>query len=317
MGRIISIINYKGGVGKTTTTFHIGCALAKFHKLKVLLIDDDPQTNLTFLCTNDKDWKEQVEAHGSLEALYKGFVEGNSVPIRDTIWLHPMPHPDLKNVDLIPSDITLLDIDLRLQSRTKPSTTIQEVARTHLSQRSILADALAGVAADYDYILIDCPPNLYLATQNALYASDGYLVTLMPDYFSAVGVAFLDKKVSQLLGERELARQILNPDSIPVPRLPFYLTFVKVNVTAGKMQIVAKEQMASVRGALQFANRCFESITEDYKDIREATTEQLPVFLHSPNSQNSQNYQRMTQEFLRSFPNAAQQVNQQQATTKP
>ena len=69
MPRVISFINYKGGVGKTTTTFHIGCALAYYHKKKVLLIDNDSQTNLTFLCANLNEWKKQVASKGSLEAL--------------------------------------------------------------------------------------------------------------------------------------------------------------------------------------------------------------------------------------------------------
>ena len=84
---------------------------------------------------------------------------------------------------------------------------------------------------------------------------------------------------------------------------PFFLAFVKVNVTAGKMQVVAREQMSLVRGRPRFANKCFDAKTEDYKDIREATTERTPVFIESPGSQNSQNYRAMTDEFIRSFPN--------------
>jgi chromosome partitioning protein len=165
MARVISFINYKGGVGKTTTAFHIGCALAMFHKKRVLLIDADPQTNLTFLCSDFAEWRDQVAKFGSLEALYRGYIDHNPIEIPQIIWRKPMSHQGLEALDLIPSDITLLDIDLRLQSRTKASTTIREVAETHLTQRSILAHALEQVHSEYDYILIDCPPNLYLATQ--------------------------------------------------------------------------------------------------------------------------------------------------------
>lgn len=213
-----------------------------------------------------------------------------------------MTRPELENIDLVPSTIELLDIDLRLQSKTKAATTIHEVAQTHFDQRSILSTAIEQVASDYDYILVDCPPNLYLATQNALYASDGYLVTLMPDHFSTIGVKFLDKKVRQLLRERNLAEQIIDPNNNEVKTLPYYLTFVKVNVTAGKQQIVAKEQMALVRSMPNFMGKCFDSHTEDFKDIREATTEQLPVFLHSPRSQNAVFYQNMAVEFRSRFP---------------
>lgn len=201
----------------------------------------------------------------------------------------------------MPSTIELLDIDLRLQSRTKAATTIQEIAQTHIEQRSILSEGIKEVAPDYDYILIDCPPNLYLATQNALYASDGYLVTLMPDHFSTVGVNFLDRKIVQLLREKSLAEQILDPTKDGLSTLPYFLCFVKVNVTAGKQQIVAREQMRLVRTMPKFAGKCFDSHTEDFKDIREATTAELPVFLNSPGSQNGGLYRRLAAEFSSKF----------------
>jgi chromosome partitioning protein len=303
MAKVISFINYKGGVGKTTTTFHIGCALAMFEpKKKVLLIDADPQTNLTFLCCDMARWESRIKTHGSLETVYSAYLDGKKKSLRDIVWEKPMAHPQLANVDLVPSNIELLDIDLRLQSRTKPATTIHEVAQTHLDQRSILSEAIKDVAADYDYILIDCPPNLYLATQNALYASDGYLVTLMPDHFSTVGVTFLDKKIVQLLREKNLAEQIIDPTNNGLKTLPYFLCFVKVNVTAGRQQIVAKEQMRLVRTTPKFADKCFENQTEDWKDIREATIAELPVFLNSPGSQNDAFYRRMAEEFRSKFP---------------
>jgi len=303
MAKIISFINYKGGVGKTTTTFHIGCALAMFEpKKKVLLIDADPQTNLTFLCCDMARWEIRIKTNGSLETIYSAYLDQQKKSLRNIIWERPMARPELANVDLVPSDIELLDIDLRLQSRTKAATTIQEIARTHIDQRSILSEAIKEIAPDYDYILIDCPPNLYLATQNALYASDGYLVTLMPDHFSTVGVNFLDKKILQLLREKTLAEQIIDPTNNGLRTLPYFLCFVKVNVTAGRQQIVAKEQMRLVRTTPKFADKCFESHTEDWKDIREATIAELPVFLNSPGTQNDGFYKRMAEEFRLKFP---------------
>lgn len=304
MAKVISFINYKGGVGKTTTTFHMGCALAMFEpKKRVLLIDADPQTNLTFLCCDDTRWKNQIDTKGSLETIYSAYIDCKRKSIRDIIWQKPMARPELGNIDLVPSTIELLDIDLRLQSKTKAATTIQEIAQTHIDQRSILSEAIKEVESDYDYILIDCPPNLYLVTQNALYASDGYLVTLMPDHFSTVGVNFLDKKIMQLLREKNLAEQIIDPTKNGLSTLPYFLCFVKVNVTAGKQQIVAKEQMGIVRTMPKFIGKCFDSHTEDFKDIREATIAELPVFLNSPGSQNDKLYRIMAKNFDQSLYN--------------
>lgn len=150
MARVISFINYKGGVGKTTTTFHIGCALAMFEPRKqVLLIDADPHTNLTFLCCEFSKWESRVKTNGSLETVYSAYLGQEKKLLRDIIWTKPMIRPELANVDLVPSTIELLDIDLRLQSKTKAATTIQEVAQIHLDQRSILSEAIKEVASDY------------------------------------------------------------------------------------------------------------------------------------------------------------------------
>lgn len=302
MARIISLVSYKSGMGKTTTTFHLACGLAMFHDRKILLVDSDPETNLTFLCSKFVHWQSRVRAHGSLGSLYRGFIEGAPISIRDIIWKRPLPDARLQQIDLIPSDISLLDIDLRLQIVTRSSTTIQEVAQTHLDQRSMLSRGLSEVLRDYDYILIDSPPNLSHATQNALYACDGHLVTLQPDPFSTVGLEFLDRKVSLLLRERLLAQHIL--DSAVGKEMqegPFFLAFVRIKED-DQMQIAMREQMAAIRGTDRFANRCFDAFTEDSNDIREATNEHTPVFILSPTSRNSRNYRQMTDDFVRSFP---------------
>ncbi|MFH0765863.1 MAG: ParA family protein, partial [Calditrichota bacterium] len=70
---IVSFINYKGGVGKTTTTYHVGCSLAYHHKKKVLMIDIDPQTNLTFLCAPHDRWEVFKKKHGTIATIFKRF----------------------------------------------------------------------------------------------------------------------------------------------------------------------------------------------------------------------------------------------------
>lgn len=245
----------------------------------------------------------RIKTNGSLETVYSAYIDKKHQSLGSIVWRRPMAAPELANIDLVPSNIELLDIDLRLQSKTKSATTMHEVAQTHLEQRSVLSEAIKEVSGDYDYILIDCPPNLYLATQNALYASDGYLVTLMPDHFSTIGVTFLDRKINQLLRERNLAEQIINPYYNGAKTLPFFLCFVKVNVTGSKQHVVAREQMDIVRNHRpEFANKCFDGHTEDREDIRKATEKELPVFLNSPDSQNAHFYRQIADQFRLKFP---------------
>jgi chromosome partitioning protein len=90
MAKVISFINYKGGVGKSTTAYHIGCSLALHHGKRVMLVDGDPQTNLTFLCASPERWQEFRDSHGTLASLYRAHLDGASFDVRQAIWRSPI-----------------------------------------------------------------------------------------------------------------------------------------------------------------------------------------------------------------------------------
>lgn len=91
MARILSFINYKGGVGKTTTTYHIGCALANYHDKRVLLVDIDPQTNLTFLCAIESRWQSYKNRGGrTIFTLYERYLAGKDFSVSNGIWKSPV-----------------------------------------------------------------------------------------------------------------------------------------------------------------------------------------------------------------------------------
>src|ERR1051326_3022115 len=81
MAQVISMMNFKGGAAKTTTTFNIGCGLAAFYNMRVLLIDNDPQSNLTFACCDIQEWHNHIAQSGSINDLYSAFVDDRSSPI--------------------------------------------------------------------------------------------------------------------------------------------------------------------------------------------------------------------------------------------
>lgn len=197
MTKTVAFINYKGGVGKTTTAFHIGCALALYHKKRVLLVDVDPQTNLTFLCVSPGVWEEFKETHGTLTSLYRAFLEGKPFDITRILWSAPLP---VQNLDLIPSDVELLTIDLDLLYRLRSLENRRMRDRGDLEIRTILNRALFKLKEKnvYDFIMIDCPPNLYLVTQNALFSSDFYVVTALPDHLSTIGLNILYDRIQRL-----------------------------------------------------------------------------------------------------------------------
>ena len=158
--KIISVINYKGGVGKTTSTYHIGCSLAQHHGKKVLLLDIDPQTNLTFLCADYNRWEQFKTAHGTVATLHRQFIARGVINTRQVIWETPIRLSNggtIANLHLIPSDIDMLADDLGLDGTISPFPARQPSAwamEEFLRNRRFLSEALKQVENDYDYILI-------------------------------------------------------------------------------------------------------------------------------------------------------------------
>lgn len=174
LAKIITIVNQKGGVGKTTTAVNLGSGLALAEK-RTLLIDLDPQGNATTGLGIDKGGLERTVYHVLLEG----------VPASEVVVSSMLPF-----LHLIPSDIDLVGAEIEL------------VAQDHREGR--LRDALARVAPSYEYIIIDCPPSLGLLTLNALAAADSALVPLQCEYYAMEGLAHIIKTIS-------LVRERLNP----------------------------------------------------------------------------------------------------------
>lgn len=169
MARIYTLVNQKGGVGKTTTTINLGAYLAHFGQ-RVLLVDLDPQANTTSCLGIDKN---SVKS-GTYEAL----VGSNSV--KESI-LH---NPKLK-LSLLPASPELAGAEVEL---------VNELAR-----ESRLKKALASLRERYDYILIDCPPSLGLLTLNGMVAAqDGLLIPVQCEYLALEGLGMLMNTVERV-----------------------------------------------------------------------------------------------------------------------
>jgi chromosome partitioning protein len=167
--KVISVVNQKGGVGKTTSTINLGAALAGYGR-KVLLVDFDPQGALS------------VGLGISVYQLEKSLfhVLGNDkLPAKEV-----MVNTGVENLDLLPSNIELSAIEMQL---------VSEVGR-----EQALQIALQPLMDEYDYIIIDCQPSLGLLTVNALAASDGCVVPLETEYFALRGLALLTQTVDKI-----------------------------------------------------------------------------------------------------------------------
>lgn len=175
LGKIISIANQKGGVGKTTTSINLGACLAYIGK-KVLIVDIDPQGNATSGAGIDK---------GDVDAcIYDILVDDKEVRevVRPTA---------VDNLSVVPATIQLAGAEIELVPT--------------ISREVRLKRAMEKVKDDFDYILIDCPPSLGLLTINALTASDSVLIPVQCEYYALEGL-------SQLLNTVRLVQKHLNQD---------------------------------------------------------------------------------------------------------
>lgn len=164
MTKIISILNHKGGVGKTTTTANVGAILARKGK-KVLVVDLDPQTNLTTYFLKE----EEIPERTIFEALKE---EDGKLPIVNIG----------NNLDLVPSSLDMSTIDFFIMSS--------------VDRNELLKMRLEEISSNYDFILLDCAPSLGIMTTNSLIASTDVIIPLIPEVIPVKGLKTITDFIS-------------------------------------------------------------------------------------------------------------------------
>jgi len=175
MGKVIAVVNQKGGVGKTTTAVNLSSALSRLGR-KVLVVDVDPQGNASSGLGVDKNGLE-----ATLYDVFVGIFSLSSIIVgtaQSSLWIAP------SNTDLVGSEVELNGVPGR---------------------ELILRNQLERLRSQFDYVFLDCPPSLGLLTLNALVAADSVLVPLQCEYYALEGISSLMQTIT-------LARQELNPN---------------------------------------------------------------------------------------------------------
>lgn len=202
MAHVISTINLKGGVGKTTTTVALAEFLSGEFGKRVLVIDLDPQTNATTVLIGEEAWRDLNTAKHTLATLFTDALRPDREPpafdLDATLQRRVSPVADVRTVDLLPSSLDLIDVQDKLASM--PSGQFYSNNPTDLLRR-----AVRPLLDDYDFVLVDCPPNLGIVTLNGLRISDGYIIPTIPDVLSTYGIPQIQQRVKAFadnLGER-------------------------------------------------------------------------------------------------------------------
>ena len=246
---ICAIGNQKGGVGKTTTTHNLGVFLARKGK-RVLLVDLDAQGNLSDACGLEPQKIEKTVFDVLSGALS---IAKAKRPLEDKL-------------DLLPANIRLAEAEMAFAGR--------------IGRENLLKKALVSVAANYDYILLDCPPSLGLITVNALNAANGLLIPVQVEYYALAGLALIRQTVSMV---REL-----NPG---LAILGLVLTFFDSRKTLNKDVAAALSD--------EWGEAIFSSRIRDNVSLAEAPSNGQDVYRYRKNSYGAKDYAALAEEFLK------------------
>lgn len=207
--KVISVINYKGGVGKTTLTSNLSAELAN-RGFKVLMIDLDPQTSLTFSFIKPEDWINDFADDCTIKNWFKK-PKKKKINFNDLII--KLPHfTNLKGeLHLISSHLELINIDLELATNLSGAN-LNQAKQNFLKVHRTLLKGIEKLNNYYDFVIIDCPPNFNIVTKNAIVASDHILIPAKPDYLSTLGIDYLIRSVNNLISDYNEYCEIVDSD---------------------------------------------------------------------------------------------------------
>ena len=281
---IIAIINYKGGVGKTTVTANLAGELA-FRGKKVLLLDTDAQASLTFSFVTPDQWDTHYKPSKTIKAWFDAISQGKDPsPLTDFVVSPTNVNNFLKDkkssgrIDLICSHLGLINVDLELATLLG-GVNLQQTKRNYIKVHGKLRDAIASLAdsTDYDFVLIDCPPNFNIVTKNAIVASEKILIPAKPDYLSTLGIDYLHRSVSELVKEFNEYAEIDDETETISPEI-LGVIFTMIQITSGE-PISAQRQFISQTKRLGVTT--FKNYFRENKTIfADAPQNLMPVVLN-------------------------------------
>jgi len=283
MAKRVSIINFKGGVGKTTLAFEFAAGLVRYNQSRVLLIDMDHQSSLSIICLTASGWPQAVQAHRTVTEVFKPFIgQETSFPgmelierraIKRTPW-----DTDYHSLDIVPASLELDDVEIDLTASHHGNAIHSEWDKRTLICRWIEE---TGIDSLYDYIIFDCPPATKIVSQNAIAASHGFIIPVIPEAVMERGAPHLATMISNGIDTRLNALASLGTRrSIHVPNtvmVGLVVTRIRTHGPAYSGYTDDHTQhLASLRR--RWGDHLLEPYIEEGTGISQALSEGLPVY---------------------------------------
>ena len=295
MGYIISTVNMKGGVGKTTLTVNLATALAKYFNKKVLVLDLDSQISATLSLLPPHEFGKLRKKRRTLSYLLDLAVKPNPYAKLNTPDLITPSICGLSNLELLPGDIELYDE--YLVSETLHQKAIDEQKKNDFEavwnnfERLLIHNILQPVIDNYDFVIMDCAPGYNLLTRSAIAASDFYLLPARPEPLSMVGIQLLERRIKRLKESHEYDF----PLSLQLLGIVFILSETGLFGRSDKYYTqVQRRVKQDFTGDKMFAT----DIPMDV-NVTKAVDLFMPVVLTTPKSSGSKAFIKLTEEFIR------------------
>ncbi len=283
--KIVSVINYKGGVGKTTVTANLAGELA-VRGYNVLLLDMDAQASLTFSLMSPDYWDKNLKEKQTIKNWFDGIIQPEKViPLAELV----VEPTKIKNhlskisnglgvVDLISSHLGLINVDLELATLLRGAS-LEQSKINYIKVHGKLKAELKklGECNNYDIVLIDCPPNFNIVTKNAIVASDQILIPAKPDYLSTLGIDYLHRSVKSLISEfNDYAKMDKDVEEVDPEFLGVVFTMIQIR---NQQPINAQQQFISTTKRLEVPT--FNNYFRENKSIfGDAPQDGVPVVLN-------------------------------------
>ncbi|PXY40838.1 cobyrinic acid a,c-diamide synthase [Flavobacterium cheongpyeongense] len=279
---IISVINYKGGVGKTTITANLASQLAS-KGYKVLAIDLDPQASLTFSFVTPEYWLNDLSSSKTIKNWFKpsrkSTIDFNSLII-DNLKVNDYLIEEGK-LHLIASHLELINVDLELATLLGGAN-LQQTKQNFLKVHRKLIEGIESLETEYDIILIDCPPNFNIVTKNAIVASNSILIPAKPDYLSTMGIDYLQKSLNSLVKEYNDYREVEDDEELELIKPQILgVIFTMIQIYGGKPISAQRPFIAQTK---KLGINVFTSVIRENKTLfADAPQYGVPVVLQYTN----------------------------------